>query len=695
MKKVIPILIAAAYLFFVSAVSAQLVVYPNNNGQTLSQNLVGGGVLISNTTLTGGSNASGTFNGLNSNLGIGNGIVLCTGTLDAIPGPNNSSGTGLNNMLPGDADLDVVAGTTTQDACVLQFDVQAYTDSFEFQYVFGSEEFLEYVNGGYNDVFAFFVSGPGIVDTPNIALIPGTSTPVSVDSVNNNVNSQYYIDNGVGISSSIPQYTDPYYIQYDGFTTVLTAKLTGLTPFATYHLKLAVADAGDGVLDSGVFLRDSSMTTTFLTFDPTQSNLLAFNYVAEDCGAEQLKFKLNRPSGNDAFARFVLGGTAVNGIDYTYLADTLIIPAGDTLFALNIIPLPDTIAEGEKTIKIYLVTNTNNIVYDSVTFLLVDTLPLQISNGVAICPGEDVAINATGANSYSWMPAAGLTAADISNPVAAPAVTTTYVCTAFKGNCTITDSLTITVNQPTFIVDAGSDINACGSSQAQLNSIVSGSPTPGYGYAYVWSPAVGLSDTTITNPIAFATSTTQQYVLQVTSGLCKSTDTIYVFIDDLAVVITATDETCTGCQDASASVSVSGGQAPFTYEWENGNSSTGIGNLSAGLYTVTVSDAAGCSVTANVSVALVSGISYSPSEVIQVYPNPISNYAFVQYASAANEQLNISIYNTEGKQLRSEIWLTTTGNNNHALNLSSYAAGVYIVKLTSADKSVFTRLVKE
>lgn len=692
MKTIISIFVTAAFLFFTSAASAQLVVYYNNNAQTLAQNLVGAGVFINNPVLNGASGASGTFTGLNSNLGIGHGIVLCSGNIDSIPGPNNFSGSGEDHMMPGDADLDIVASTSTHDACVLEFDVLAYTDSLEFQYVFGSEEFLEFVNS-YNDAFAFFVSGPGIVDTPNIALIPGTTTPVSVNNVNDNVNSQYYINNGDG--SSGPQFTDPYYIQYDGFTTVLTAKVTGLTPFATYHLKLAVADALDGVLDSGVFLRDSSLTTTLLTFDPSQNNPNIFNYVSEGCGAEQLKFKLNRPSGNDAFGKFVIGGTAVNGVDYNYISDTLIIPAGDTMFTLNITPLPDTLVEGEKTIKIYLLTNTNNIVYDSVTFLLVDTLPLHISNGATICRGDEVAINATGGNTYSWLPVAGLSAADISNPVASPQVTTTYVCSAMKGTCVITDSLTITVQQPTFIASAGNNIGACGPTQIQLNGGVAGTPAPGYGYTYVWSPAYGLSDTSVADPIAFATNATQQYVLEVTSGFCKSADTIHVFIDDLAITVSATDETCSGCQDASASVSVSGGAAPFTYEWQNGNTTTGIGNLSAGAYTITVTDAAGCSASSNISVALVSGILSNGIDGIQVYPNPVTNQAYVQYTTATSHLLTVSIYNVEGKQLHNETWLTTKGTNTHVLNLSSYAAGVYLVKLTAADKSVFVKLVKQ
>ena len=130
-------------------------------------------------------------------------------------------------------------------ALPIEFDLTVTSDTIRFNYSFGSEEYLEFV-GSFNDVFAFYISGPGIVGTDNMALIPGTATPVSINNVNDVDNPSYYNINGEGWD--LPFSADDYYIQYDGFTTVLEAK-HNVIPCETYHLKMAIADDLDWSLD--------------------------------------------------------------------------------------------------------------------------------------------------------------------------------------------------------------------------------------------------------------------------------------------------------------------------------------------------------------------------------------------------------------------------------------------------------------
>jgi hypothetical protein len=209
--------------------------------------------------------AYGRFNGTASNLGLDEGLLLTTGTITNAIGPNDDDGLnfGTDHFRAGDPQLDVLAGpfNPTFDACVFQFDVVPYGDTIRFDFSFASEEYLEYVNAFYNDVFGFFISGPnpagGSYANRNIALIPGTTTPVSVDNVNAFLNSQYYLDNGDGICLPPfilpPVCTNQSVLQYDGFTRNLFA-MAPVVPCQTYQLKLAIADVGDGIYDSGVFI---------------------------------------------------------------------------------------------------------------------------------------------------------------------------------------------------------------------------------------------------------------------------------------------------------------------------------------------------------------------------------------------------------------------------------------------------------
>jgi len=247
--------------------SAQLIVNNTLSPQQLVQTiLMGQGTTASNITYTGDSTAIGWFDGYFSNIGLVGGILLCTGNISSAPGPNNSGNEGTQNLTPGDTLLSQLSGFATHDAAVLEFDLQPQGDTIRLRFVFASEEYNEYACGTVNDVFGFFISGPGIVGEQNIALIPGTNIPVSINTLNNGSigssvgspdpncilsYSGYFVDN-----DNPPGTT----VQYDGFTTVLTA-MAVVSPCQTYHLKFAIADGGDDVYDSGVFLETESFTS--------------------------------------------------------------------------------------------------------------------------------------------------------------------------------------------------------------------------------------------------------------------------------------------------------------------------------------------------------------------------------------------------------------------------------------------------
>jgi uncharacterized repeat protein (TIGR01451 family) len=243
--------LAFALSFVVLARSALAITVTNLSATTpqqLAQQLAGPGVTVSNVTYTGSNLAGGTFSGgLADGLGIDSGVILSSGDIANGVGPNDSDSAGTCNELPGDPDLDVILGKpgTSQDATVLEFDFVPATSTVSFRYVFASEEYNEFVNS-INDIFAFFIDGQ------NVALVPNTTTPVSIDTVNLQVNSSFYRNNDPS-DFKVP----PFATQFDGFTTVLTATRT-LTPNVTHHIKLVIADAVDCVLDSAVFIQAGS-----------------------------------------------------------------------------------------------------------------------------------------------------------------------------------------------------------------------------------------------------------------------------------------------------------------------------------------------------------------------------------------------------------------------------------------------------
>ncbi|WP_276132624.1 choice-of-anchor L domain-containing protein [Polluticoccus soli] len=248
---------------------AQLSVVANQAATQLANALVGSGVTISNVTLTCPGVGNGTFSVSGSSpLGISSGIIMTTGQAANMPGAASSLADVATGGA-GDAQLSsLMGGATTADACVLNFDFVPQGDTVRFRYQFASEEYTGYGCSQYNDAFAFFISGPGISGSKNMALIPGTNTPVTINSTSgvvgnagqstlaqctntgNNPLGINYINNSAGTS-----------IKFDGFTKLFVAS-SAVIPCSTYHLKIAIADIFDDRYDSGVFIEGGSLSST-------------------------------------------------------------------------------------------------------------------------------------------------------------------------------------------------------------------------------------------------------------------------------------------------------------------------------------------------------------------------------------------------------------------------------------------------
>lgn len=503
--------------------------------------LLGGGVTATNIVYNGIPLAIGKFSGT-SNIGLASGVILATGDVSVAVGPNNngSLSNGGSGSTSTDPELTSIATNTLYDAAILEFDFVPLSDTVKFKYVFGSEEFMEFAPSNYNDVFGFFISGPnpfgGVYTNQNIALIPGTTTPVSINNVNAGTNSAYYFDN---------ENPSGMTIQYDGFTVPLTA-ISPVVCGSSYHIKIAISDAGDGSWDSGVFLEAGSFASaggTTLTSSTNFGGTIIGNdsTIYEGCGFASLL--VNRPESTAAQSFYYsVTGTATNGDDYSVIGDTVYFVVGQDSADIIINSLPDLLIEGTETatITLYSASACNGSDTLTKTIYIIDTPPLKVSlndDTTLICPAQGLFLTANtaggvavGGFTYTWVNASG--SGGWSNVVGTvdtvhinPLVTTTYIVTV-SDSCGNTASDTATFNYSAYVpmqVTLNNDTIICGGEQVLLDAdVINGLP----GYTYLWTPNITTMDSVTVLPPTSAT-----YTLQVTDlcGYSKS-DTVNVTV---------------------------------------------------------------------------------------------------------------------------------------------------------------------
>lgn len=268
------------FLIFVLpfGVSAQLLTneIPNIQ-QYIEDHLLGDGTEVYNVHYEGHPNAIAAFStGVDGNVlneyNFFEGIFLSTGEAfsqkQQLFGPNNSPNLGTNFDLSGSPLIEsiFVEDVNMFDQALLYFDLKTYGDTLSIDYIFGSEEYLEYISYAYQDIFGCFIKGPGYPEFVNIAKF--FNSPISIHTFNNGyanagpcINCLYYVFNGIGMSSPNNDFFDNhYYIAFDGFTKPLQIKLP-VEPLGIYTIAFVVADANDAIFDSGVFIKNQSIKT--------------------------------------------------------------------------------------------------------------------------------------------------------------------------------------------------------------------------------------------------------------------------------------------------------------------------------------------------------------------------------------------------------------------------------------------------
>lgn len=529
------------------------------DAETIEDAVSAAETLVTLDTIICDSLAYGTFeNAEDTELGLDKGLLLTSGQVANVNSPSTTFNSGFAGT-PGDFDLNQLSPFPTNDACIVELDVFVNTDKLEFEYVFGSEEYPEFVNSSFNDIFAFLVSGPGIVGDPNInnqlniAVLPdGNNTPVQINDVNFGMNWEYYRNNENGQS-----------IVYDGLTSDYLAIKKSLTatvdviPCNTYHLKLAIADRQDAAFDSGVFIaeiRGGAPSISLLSAN-------GIDYMIEGCTGlnDSLLIELAEPSDDTVTYKIIFGGSAQLGLDYfTNLGSgsTLTFLPGETVKLFNIFPINDIFSEGTETIDIDLEFNfgCGDISIDALTINIEDEPVVNISTNIygnadtaIVCEGGSILLKGTGTPLFTWEPASILNFDTIKAPTASPTTSTwVYLTGTFPSDvpstCFDKDSIFLEVIDPQVDIEPLSPTNLCVGDTLILTGVNNVNNS-----GITWTPFFQ-NIATSGDTAWFLPTFSTQYSVSVALDGCNDNDFVQINVDQFNFPqITTTDTTlCQG-----------------------------------------------------------------------------------------------------------------------------------------------------
>jgi gliding motility-associated-like protein len=579
MKHIYAALVALC-VSFSSDVFSQLIINNATNAvEAVNTFLLGDGVDAFNITYTGNNDQIASFTCNGCNLGLGSGVVMSSGNANTAAGPNNAGGSSTSyGGASADPDLDAISAMQVFDASILTFEFIPTGDEFTFRFVFGSDEYPEYTNSNFNDAFGFFLSGPGISGpyqngAINIALIPGTTLPVSINNVNNgNAGTngpceycQYYIHNGTGTQA--PFNSSNLYIQPDGFTTVLEATAS-VQCGETYRIKLAIADGGDSSFNSWVFLEANSFTSNNLDVGFNQSNVApSVNAVYEGCAGGEVVF--TRPPGlvGDATFNLTFAGTATNGVDYEEMPSQIFFPDGVDEVVIPFVGIFDGTTEGQETVIINVEapvtcagTATINLFINEVpalnAFAADQVFGCTSTPQIAVIPSGGI-----GQYQVTWN--TGQTGSVITVPLEAAEYT--YTVTDVCGVSDVTGTVEVTLQQyAPLTVNIGGDQEVTCLDNLLINPNVSGGAG---GNEFQWTvDGATYSSTQVLN--WFVTG-------EATIGVTVTDDCGTEAVSEISVTVPAVPVNVNLGEDVNADclgtvvidADVSGGVGNYTYEW--------------------------------------------------------------------------------------------------------------------------------
>lgn len=679
--------------------------------QAVQNVLLGAGINAFNITYNGSAAAATTpkqsvrrFNSGTSNFPIPEGVLL------------NTNGEPTNVV---DADLSAIATNTVENGVIIEFDFVPSGDTLSFNYIFASAEYTNFTCSGYNDVFGFFISGPGINgpytnNAVNIATVPNSANiPVGINTVNNGTNADfsgncnsadpnwqansiYFTTSYNGALGSIPSSPN-----YNGSTVVLPAN-SSLSCNDTFHIKMAITNIGDNGYDSGVFLEANSFSSGGVDINIQANTSTGDSLLIEGCTQGDVYF--TRPSNQTSDSLtvyFQVGGTSTQGIDYPILApgDSVIFLPGDDTLALNINPLDDgDDNEGLESLIItaFSVTPCGDTIYsEGVIWIANEPNSTVTSTDTTIyCANDSVPLWANTQNgippyTYSWDNGeigANVFGEALENGTFEYIVTSTDAC-----GFVFTDTAVIVLDQELKIDSLNQFPADCGLENGAV--VGYGDPT-----SYTGTPEFNWSGPGANNPssvsaTAWPNKPAGWYYFTITDDICSVNDSILLEQNPPPTASFDADPISGG---APLNVTFTNTSDPATtYDWDFGNGQTNSVNdlseqystyIEEGTYTVTLTlTEAGCTDQATQTVTVILPMSYDMPNVFT--PNGDGENDFFTINAENATGLEVVILNRWGNVAFESEDLNFKWNGNVDNSGAECSDGTYFYKFKVTDSS--------
>lgn len=573
---------------------------------------------ISKIRFIGNRAGIGFFEGGKPSIGLEKGIILSTGNVKNAEGPNHKRDITTDfGDVSSDVDLVKLATGPVFDVVGIEFDFVPLDSFVNFRYVFASDEYCEYVGEKFNDVFGFFVSGPGINGSfnnkgENAALVPGSNAFVSINTINSSQNSLFYTDNmhpddAARCNRTWVNNPNQENIQYDGFTRPLTAVLK-LIPCQTYRIRLLVADVSDGKFDSAVFLEAESFNigggAKLNGSSPDEAQII-------EEGCNNGFFRLNRLNADNLQQPLIVkikvskDSKAKEGVDFERLPKEITIPENKTFVDLPIFTVLDNEDEGLEELILELDFPCACIA-DTARLFIKDVSKLR--NGlknVTFCLGDTLTINVNpigGVPPYSFLWGNGLRNSEIKFIPPKD----TFLVLNVSDNCKreLLDTIRITRKIPPQAKISGI-VDICPGALAEIPVVFNGKSP----FSFTWKadslPAVQVVNQ-INNDYLIKTGANGKIqILAFSDGECDGEFQGLAEIRhfNLQTITSSNAVSCTNGKDGKIVVAVSGGSPPYQFNWSNGlpdlPNPSGLGK---GMYTVTIVDVNNCKTSAEAEI---------------------------------------------------------------------------------------------